>query len=862
MSSKPLAADASAARIHNKETLFHHNAAVLLLYCCNFGRWVDFFKKFHRDLGCNYALLKLLSSLYSFNYGPYFIAGLELAQASSNKQITLSPPSPATVTSSPPPPLPPGSPPPATFLSPGFDFSLIIPGFTTATFGTAQQNALCSAITNNWSTATSATTCIVGNVSTFNGTSALLTGYAYFTYNTIPTITELQTAAALRDARVVALTTNTTSVLGSVFPTALPNCACNGLSVVSKPSTAPFNYVTNITGAIGPMQCDARLTYDTSNPNNLINQVGIDDGSTTISNVSKYCSTPAVKGGVVGVPGTGSCRQYGIQGAGTGVTATAITNVLSGSAVQVNGQCSGPNRKLLTIGGCFTPGSGYTSNPTVTVSAPTPTGVQVKFPWSGGGAVAGTLAGVVQNTNGPYATATAYPVGILGGGTCVDAGKGATYTYQDHLCTGPIVTIQDPNGIPRSGYTCTSADFNSGRACGPFPGTNCMVISGINNGVSAIKFPGLEKGGSTSANRGVFCAATPTITFDNSQALQAPSYAQFNAVIDTSGPNTGKVTSVTMVSPGSGYLTAPTLTISPPTAGTPKLCGPNPIPSLSTSIANPIASSISADGPCFPLGRDTASNMVCSIPAAPGGTYEPLNVGTCNVVSSFIPQPGSAVSSTCGIVPQAFNVSVAAAPVPAPAPVPTPAPKPAPAPVPGLAPGSGPTPGPTPDSTTCSYIGNYTIEAVACPGKFIAYNNDPAKNDACNNGTVMLRTETQSQGPRRFWLLNANATDKQPPAASSQIASGRTGKCNNDKYTNLAAANSPPSPRLAGAGWKNKIIPVDATQGCNTVWIQAAGDGTNGGKYLSYGSCSSQTAFSWAEVSSSTAIQWKLTKAD
>src|SRR4029079_11066083 len=108
---------------------------------------------------------------------------------------------------------------------------------------------------------------------------------AYFTYSAIPTVTELQAAAALRDARITALTTNISSVLGNLYPAATPNCACNGLSVVNTPSTVAFTYATNITGVPGPMQCDARLSYDSSNVNNVINQVGIDDGSTTYANL-------------------------------------------------------------------------------------------------------------------------------------------------------------------------------------------------------------------------------------------------------------------------------------------------------------------------------------------------------------------------------------------------------------------------------------------------------------------------------------------------------------------------------------------------------------------------------------------------
>jgi hypothetical protein len=125
----------------------------------------------------------------------------------------------------------------------------------------------------------------------------------------------------------------------------------------------------------------------------------------------------------------------------------------------------------------------------------------------------------------------------------------------------------------------------------------------------------------------------------------------------------------------------------------------------------------------------------------------------------------------------------------------------------------------------------------------------------------MLRTDSQSKGNRKVWTLNASAVSGTVPTASSQVASGRSTACPNDKLTNLAAANSSPTPRLAGSGWKNRIIPVDAAKGCDTVWIQAVGDNPSAGKYLGYGSCSSQTAFKWEAASSSSSIQWKLTKA-
>ncbi|KAG7672556.1 hypothetical protein KSW81_001518 [Nannochloris sp. 'desiccata'] len=306
-------------------------------------------------------------------------------------------------------PLP--SPPPAIvsqWLSPGIDFMLIIPGYTTATFDTVQESALFGSIIDGW-TPTAAFK--VMSVKPFSSTpsSVLVSGYAYFAFSATPTVIQLQTAATQRDARIAALTTNTGSVLGGFFPAAVPYCNCNGFNIVTTSITASYTYETIDNGVPGPMQCGAKLTYDNNDANAIISQVGIDDGSLTPSNLGKYCSTPAVNGGVIGFPGFGSCRQYGVIGDGT-------------------------------IG---------------------------------------------------------------------------------------------------------------------------------------------------------------------------------------------------------------------------KLCSPAPIPSLPASIASDVPTAITFGGPCRPLGRNTYLNQVCSTPGAPGGVFELINTGNCNVQSSFIAQPGSTMTNPCGILPQSFVITAA-----------------------------------------------------------------------------------------------------------------------------------------------------------------------------------------------------------
>jgi hypothetical protein len=279
---------------------------------------------------------------------------------------------------------------------------MIVPGYSTASFGAAQQTALCGSITNNWNTTTRAVSCTVGSVSAFNGTGVLVSGYAYFTYSAFPTVIELQAAAALRDARVVLLTTNSSSVLGAAFPGAIPNCACDGVGVVTALSTASFVYNVNITGVPGPMQCGARLAY--YNPSAQINQVGVDDGSVAFSSFGKYCSTPPVTGGVVGVPGAGSCRQYGVVASADGTTQATATAVVAAGIVTGTTGLAG--------------GSGYTSVPTVTVSAPNPLAAQVTYNLNG--AFQPTSFTLSSASNGPYIAAPA--VASLSN-TCVDTGN-------------------------------------------------------------------------------------------------------------------------------------------------------------------------------------------------------------------------------------------------------------------------------------------------------------------------------------------------------------------------------------------------------------------------------------------------------
>lgn len=142
----------------------------------------------------------------------------------------------------------------------------------------------------------------MGSVTTFDSTRVLVSGVAYFTFATVPSAIEINTAIVLRDAKVNALTSSAGSLLNTVFPGALPNCGCNGLNVVTQGSSVAYSYSNVVQGVPGPMVCGARLIYnEATEPTAYMNIVGIDDGTTSAgANLGKFCSPVAVSGGVVG----------------------------------------------------------------------------------------------------------------------------------------------------------------------------------------------------------------------------------------------------------------------------------------------------------------------------------------------------------------------------------------------------------------------------------------------------------------------------------------------------------------------------------------------------------------------------------
>jgi hypothetical protein len=652
----------------------------------------------------------------------------------------------------------------------------------------------------------------------FDSTTIQVSGYAQFTFTTFPTQQQLAAAGVLRDQRVVALTTNMYSILGSVYPAAVPNCACDGENTVTQLSSQSYSYATTVLGVPGFMQCGARLIYSDAG----YKVVGVDDGSTSNgANLGKFCSSIPVTGGVTGTPGSSSCKQYGV-----------MTQVAVNFATAAVGTMNAGRVFTITV---TAKGEGYTDYgpPPVTIGAPDVLAADPIVTYNTG---SGNIIISATGSNGPYNG----PVLISSytGATCIDTtNTGANLGTA--LCTGTQGSITIGVAIP--GATCTGANL----APTGMPVNGAMTLVGP-----------------FTVNTGIKCSAAPILTLSNS-TLQAAVQATAVATVEN-----GLVTSIYVNNVGSGYRTTPSVYVGPPqTSSIGKLCSPTPIAALSFSVGYSLPLTISTTGFCQPIGRDTYLNRVCSTPAVPGGVTSALNVYTCNVLSSFRAQPTASATSACGILAQSF-ISYATLPPPSPPPAPPAPPSSPPPPTPPPSPPVPPTPPSTPPPRppspprvkTCRWVGNYIIESVACPGRFIAFNTNATANGGCNNGTIMLRTGDQSRGNKKLWQFNGAYTVGAKLMPSGIISTGRYDTCPRTPKTHLGAQFDKTQPVITSKASFN-IIPVNVNFNCAQVYLQYAGSGKYSGKYVAHGNgdaCKNEGAFSWAPKSSSSTLQWRL----
>ena len=232
----------------------------------------------------------------------------------------------------------------------------------------------------------------------------------------------------------------------------------------------------------------------------------------------------------------GCISTIGITNAGAGYT-TAPTVTISApnqtNGVQATAVASISNASGTIISAQITAvGSGYTSLPTVTIAPPTSQfGVQAQgSPTISGGTV---VAIAITNPGSGYTTTPS--ITITGGG-------GSSATANAVLGSGLVSAITITN--PGSGYTATPTVTISGGGAT----TNATAVAGFltfNTGAVGILL--------TNGGTGYTTAPTVNIT----AAPGGGTNATANAIV-----NGGVVTQIVVTNPGAGYTSAPTITFS------------------------------------------------------------------------------------------------------------------------------------------------------------------------------------------------------------------------------------------------------------------------------------------------------------
>jgi FtsP/CotA-like multicopper oxidase with cupredoxin domain len=257
-------------------------------------------------------------------------------------------------------------------------------------------------------------------------------------------------------------------------------------------------------------------------------------------------------------------------GGGTGATAAATVDPQSGALLSID---------------VLTPGSGYTSAPSVSITGQ-----------AAGGTTAlatavvdysGVVNAITVNLGGSGYTAPS--VVISGGGSTTDA-NGTAYGGVDAVVvtnpglgyTFPTVEFglpNDPNGVRATGHATMNANGsitavivdNAGAGYSAAPG----VI--IHNGTPADPIAGATLATATSTlaiqkvalnSFGSGYTSAPNVTFNDATG----SGAEATATITTSG---GSVTAINIVNPGSGYMTPGIKKFTDPL---PELCNPPACP--------------------------------------------------------------------------------------------------------------------------------------------------------------------------------------------------------------------------------------------------------------------------------------------
>jgi hypothetical protein len=306
-------------------------------------------------------------------------------------------------------------------------------------------------------------------------------------------------------------------------------------------------------------------------------------------------------------------------------------------------------------------------------------------------------------------------------------------------------------------------------------------------------------------NVGANYASVPSVTI--TQGGGAGATAQ--AVVTS-----GTVSQIIVTNAGTGYTSVPTVVIAPSSASNTvgQLCADSAnfiaasgsLPAIGVKTATgPVAATATVPTVCAPIGLDSIALAPCSTPTLTSGGIAGVQfVGTCSVVSSFVPAPtATQFASTCALMPVAFTTTVTPSP-------PAPSPK---APSPKVAPAPAPSPPPA-----CTYGGNYRMEAVgraACGVEFPSYyGGSPANQTLCSTQSIQLRTEKQlPKVDRATFLL----------ASTGEIQTVRRGCAAGE------AAWTPEGEKLRlRTGTTPKFV-IEASAGdCNLVAIKSTATGT------------------------------------
>jgi hypothetical protein len=178
------------------------------------------------------------------------------------------------------------------------------------------------------------------------------------------------------------------------------------------------------------------------------------------------------------------------------------------------------------------------------------------------------------------------------------------------------------------------------------------------------------------------------------------------------------------------------------------------------------------------------------------------------------------------------------------APVPESEPFSPPTPVPSLdspppSPISSPPPPVTP--SVCTYIGTYRLQAVACPGKYLAV------FPGCRDRAVALRSSMQAPASRILWKLNTTTVDEigvPAPITSLRSCPGSS--------LHLTSPSGNRQPTLGGNSWRFQVVPSSSS--CSTVNL-IANSRLSGAPFL--GVSSTCDSFVWSSSANGTSTQFK-----